>query len=56
MANKGEKAPIDTGGSVVEEPLDLIKLSLDEVIYVKLRGDRELKGRLHVMQNNYKIF
>lgn len=32
----------------VEEPLDLIRLSLDEVIYVKLRGDRELRGRLHV--------
>ena len=34
--------------SVVQEPLDLIKLSLDERIYVKMRNDRELKGRLHV--------
>jgi hypothetical protein len=56
MANKGEKAPIDTGGSVVEEPLDLIKLSLDEVIYVKLRGDRELKGRLHVLKLCFIVF
>ena len=32
----------------VQEPLDLIKLSLDERIYVKLRNDREIKGRLHV--------
>ena len=32
----------------VEEPLDLIHLSLDERIHVKLRGDRELRGRLHV--------
>lgn len=32
----------------VEEPLDLIRLSLDERIYVKMRNDRELKGRLHV--------
>lgn len=32
----------------VEEPLDLIRLSLDERIYVKLRNDRELRGRLHV--------
>ena len=32
----------------VKEPLDLIKLSLDERIYVKLRGDREVRGRLHV--------
>lgn len=30
------------------EPLDLVRLSLDEVVFVKLRGDRELKGRLHV--------
>ena len=35
-------------GNVVEEPLDLIRLSLDEKIYVKMRNDRELRGRLHV--------
>jgi hypothetical protein len=35
-------------GGVVEEPLDLIRLSLDEIIYVKLRGDRELRGKLFV--------
>ena len=34
--------------STVKEPLDLIRLSLDERIYVKLRGDRELRGKLHV--------
>lgn len=32
----------------VSEPLDLIRLSLDERIYVKLRGERELRGKLHV--------
>ena len=32
----------------VSEPLDLVRLSLNEVVFVKLRGDRELKGRLHV--------
>ena len=32
----------------VEQPLDLIRLSLDERIYVKMRGDREIRGRLHV--------
>ena len=31
-----------------EEPLDLIRLSLDEYIYVKCRNDRELYGKLHV--------
>ena len=40
----------DTGA--VEEPLDLVRLSLDERIYVKLRGDRELRGRLHVSNNS----
>lgn len=32
----------------VSEPLDLVRLLLDEVVFVKLRGDRELKGRLYV--------
>ena len=40
-AGDGDSAP-------VSEPLDLVRLSLDEVVFVKLRGDRELKGRLHV--------
>ena len=34
--------------TAVEEPLDLIRLSLDERVYVKMRNERELKGRLHV--------
>jgi len=34
--------------TVLKEPLDLILLSLAERIYVKLRGDRELRGKLHV--------
>lgn len=34
--------------ATVREPLDLIRLSLDERVYVKLRGDRELRGKLHV--------
>lgn len=32
----------------MKEPLDLVRLSLDERIYVKMRNDREIKGRLHV--------
>ena len=39
---------IETGDTSVAEPLDLVRLSLDEIVFVKLRGDRELKGRLHV--------
>ena len=39
--------------ATVKEPLDLIRLSLDERIYVKLRGERELRGRLHVRRLRY---
>lgn len=42
MADAGEES------THVSEPLDLVRLLLDEVVFVKLRGDRELKGRLHV--------
>ena len=38
----------EAAANTVEEPLDLIRLSLDERIYVKLRNDRELRGKLHV--------
>lgn len=38
----------DNGAPSVSEPLDLVRLSLDETVFVKLRGDRELRGRLHV--------
>lgn len=34
----------------MEEPLDLIRLSIDERIYVKCRNDRELRGKLHVSE------
>ena len=43
----------DTETAAVNEPLDLVRLSLDEVVFVKLRGDRELKGRLHVSRGFY---
>ena len=39
--------------SAVKEPLDLIRLSLDERIYVKLRSDRELRGKLHVILQSF---
>ena len=45
----------DTGANPVNEPLDLVRLSLNEVVFVKLRGDRELKGRLHVRSNTLHI-
>ena len=42
--------------SAVKEPLDLIRLSLDERIYVKLRSDRELRGKLHVFFSFLSFF
>jgi len=39
----------------VKEPLDLIRLSLDERIYVKLKGDRELRGKLHVRVRSLQV-
>ncbi len=42
MADNGDDA------ANVSEPLDLVRLLIDEFVFVKLRGDRELKGRLHV--------
>lgn len=38
----------DSGEAQANEPFGLVRLLLDEVVFVKLRGDRELKGRLHV--------
>ena len=34
--------------STLQEPLDLVKLALDEKVVVKMKGNRELKGVLHV--------
>ena len=45
MADAGDES------SHVSEPLDLVRLLLNEVVFVKLRGDRELKGKLHVRFN-----
>jgi len=53
--NEINMADIDDGASAPAEPLDLVRLCLDEVVYVKLRGDRELKGRLHVGYTLAKI-
>ncbi|CAH2080541.1 unnamed protein product, partial [Thlaspi arvense] len=41
--------------SAVKEPLDLIRLSLDERIYVKLRNDRELRGKLHAYDQHLNM-
>lgn len=42
-------------GVTVEEPLDLVRLSLNERVYVKMRGDRELRGRLHAFDQHLNM-
>ena len=49
MADAGEEV------NTVSEPLDLVRLLIDEVVCVKLRGDRELKGRLHVSSHPHSL-
>lgn len=46
----GGAAPV-----AVEEPLDLIRLSLDERLYVKMRNERELRGRLHAYDQHLNM-
>ncbi|TID18380.1 putative U6 snRNA-associated Sm-like protein LSm3 [Venturia nashicola] len=38
-----------------DEPLDLVRLCLDEIVFVKLRGDRELQGRLHAYDSHCNL-
>ncbi|CCE27505.1 hypothetical protein E4U22_007841 [Claviceps purpurea] len=47
----------DTGDDTnhVPEPLDLVRLLLNEVVFVKLRGDRELKGKLHAYDSHCNL-
>ncbi|KAJ2902629.1 U6 snRNA-associated Sm-like protein-like protein [Zalerion maritima] len=44
-----------TDSAPVSEPLDLVRLLLDEVVFVKLRGDRELKGKLHAYDSHCNL-
>lgn len=41
--------------NAVDQPLDLIRLSLEERVYVKLRGCRELRGRLHAFDQHLNM-
>jgi U6 snRNA-associated Sm-like protein LSm3 len=41
--------------SSIQEPFDLIRLSLSERVFVKLRGDRELTGVLHAYDGHMNL-
>lgn len=48
-------AQMHSASQTVVEPLDLIRLSLDERILVKCRGGRELRGRLHAYDQHLNM-
>ncbi|KAI8823769.1 Lsm3 protein-like protein [Fimicolochytrium jonesii] len=52
-----DTAPPQQQGEAREttEPLDLVRLSLDERVYVKMRGDRELRGKLHAYDQHMNM-
>ncbi|KAI9829532.1 MAG: hypothetical protein M1826_005576 [Phylliscum demangeonii] len=52
MADVDDAAAASASAS---EPLDLVRLCLDEVVFVKLRGERELKGRLHAYDSHCNL-
>ena len=54
MATSEEPAPT-TQPFILDDPLDLIRLSLDERIYVKLRNNRELRGKLHAYDQHLNM-
>merc|ERR1712205_269237 len=51
-AGAGSAGDVD---ATVKEPLDLIRLSLDERVFVKLRGERELRGKLHAYDQHLNM-
>ncbi|KAK9493368.1 hypothetical protein V1508DRAFT_415937 [Lipomyces doorenjongii] len=52
MADTGADQLDDT---IVSEPLDLVRLSLNERVFVKLKGDREIRGRLHAYDSHCNL-
>eukprot|EP00892_Ulva_mutabilis_P003305 jgi/Ulvmu1/1346/UM011_0074.1 len=40
--------------AIINEPIDMIRLSLDDRVYVKCRNNRELRGRLHALLQGVK--
>ncbi|TFK22348.1 Sm-like ribonucleo protein [Coprinopsis marcescibilis] len=46
---------MDSSASGIQEPFDLIRLSLSERVSVKLRGDREVSGILHAYDGHMNL-
>jgi U6 snRNA-associated Sm-like protein LSm3 len=43
------------GGTSIRMPLDLIRLSIDQRVYVKLKGERELRGKLYAYDQHLNM-
>ena len=48
-------ADVEVQSNVIEEPFDLIRLSLDERVYVKMKNGRELKGKLYAYDQHLNM-
>ncbi|KAF9076837.1 like-Sm ribonucleoprotein [Rhodocollybia butyracea] len=46
---------MDVSSTGIQEPFDLIRLSLSERVFVKLRGDREMTGILHAYDGHMNL-
>jgi len=46
---------MDAAAAGIQEPFDLIRLSLSERVFVKLRGDREMTGILHAYDGHMNL-
>ncbi|KAH7914410.1 like-Sm ribonucleoprotein [Hygrophoropsis aurantiaca] len=46
---------MDPSSTGIQEPFDLIRLSLSERVFVKLRGDREITGVLHAYDGHMNL-
>jgi len=46
---------MDSSSTGIQEPFDLIRLSLSERVFVKLRGDREVTGILHAYDGHMNL-
>uniref|UniRef100_A0A0K0DV51 U6 snRNA-associated Sm-like protein LSm3 n=1 Tax=Strongyloides stercoralis TaxID=6248 RepID=A0A0K0DV51_STRER len=41
--------------SSIDQPLDLIRLSINETVLVKMRADREIVGKLHAFDQHLNM-
>eukprot|EP00512_Aurantiochytrium_limacinum_P005574 CAMPEP_0171510986 /NCGR_PEP_ID=MMETSP0959-20130129/716_1 /TAXON_ID=87120 /ORGANISM="Aurantiochytrium limacinum, Strain ATCCMYA-1381" /LENGTH=85 /DNA_ID=CAMNT_0012048507 /DNA_START=64 /DNA_END=321 /DNA_ORIENTATION=- len=41
--------------AAVKKPLDVVSFSIDESVYIKCRGGRELRGKLHACDQHLNM-